>query len=251
VTSRDADAPSRLILALLCCVVIAWGTGVVLVRRPVPHVRVTRVADAPLAARAVNAGPRATSAPRRQAPRKPQPVPLRRFAATGELVTMPGTGHVLGRGPLRRFRLEIEKGLPERAADIAATVDKALGDPRGWAARLDVSLQRVGTGPAAFTVTLASPDTVDRLCRPLQTGGIFSCFMRGRAVLNVARWRSGAEAFGNDLTAYRLYLVNHEVGHALGFGHRSCPGRGRPAPVMVQQTIGVAGCRPNPWPVVA
>jgi hypothetical protein len=44
-------------------------------------------------------------------------------------------------------------------------------------------------------------------------------------------------------------MVNHEVGHVLGRGHAFCPAAGAPAPVMVQQTKGVAPCRPNPWPL--
>jgi hypothetical protein len=66
-------------------------------------------------------------------------------------------------------------------------------------------------------------------------------------VINVDRWSNGAAAYGTDLTGYRQYLLNHEVGHALGRRHARCPTSGAPEPVMVQQTISLDGCTPNPW----
>jgi hypothetical protein len=71
--------------------------------------------------------------------------------------------------------------------------------------------------------------------------------MGGRAVLNRWRWRVGAAAYSR-VERYRVYLVNHEVGHLLGHHHLGCPASGARAPVMMQQTKGVAPCRPNPWP---
>ena len=68
-------------------------------------------------------------------------------------------------------------------------------------------------------------------------------------MLNAERWARGASAYGRDLAGYRRYLVNHEVGHALGEPHRPCPGPGLAAPVMMPQTEGVEACRPNPWPL--
>jgi Protein of unknown function (DUF3152) len=103
-------------------------------------------------------------------------------------------------------------------------------------------------------VTLVSSMTVRRLCGytlPFET----SCYngKLGRAIINDARWVRGAVAYGSDLAGYRTYVINHEVGHALGHAHQACPRDGALAPVMLQQTLGLqrpggGQCRPNPWP---
>ena len=56
--------------------------------------------------------------------------------------------------------------------------------------------------------------------------------------------------YHGDLVAYHAYMVNHEVGHALGHGHQFCTHPGRSAPVMMQRTKGLGACKPNPWPSV-
>ncbi|RCV51267.1 DUF3152 domain-containing protein, partial [Marinitenerispora sediminis] len=167
--------------------------------------------------------------------------------ADGELAVVEGESPVRGSGPLRRYLVEVEEGLPGDAGDFAAAVDEVLGDPRGWVGE-GMSVQRVDSGPVDFRVALAAPETVDTMCYPLRTDGEVSCTQGERAIINQNRWVSGVRHFDGDLETYRVYVVNHEVGHALGHGHVDCPGDGKPAPVMQQQTLSLQGCQPNGWP---
>ena len=147
-----------------------------------------------------------------------------------------------------RYLVEVQSGIPVDPECFARLVEETLADPEGWAAA-GYGFARVG--PDDWThlrVTLAVPDTVDRLCLPLNTAGIFSCWNGERAMLNLTRWVEGAETFGDDIAMYRRYMINHEVGHALGFGHRSCPAVGEPAPIMMQQTKTTEACLPSGRP---
>jgi hypothetical protein len=164
------------------------------------------------------------------------------------LGTPPATGRTV------RWTLETEGGLGIDTATLATTVATVLADPRGWQTKDGVRFVNVSPAQAAqgapvdLRITLASPDTTDKLCAPLQTRGQVSCHNGGRVVFNARRWVLGAEAYGTDLAGYRTYLVNHEVGHGLGHGHAYCGGPGKVAPVMMQQTYGLKGCTAWPWP---
>jgi Protein of unknown function (DUF3152) len=166
---------------------------------------------------------------------------------TGRLRVVPGSSRVRGPGTPLRFMIEVEGGLDVDRRAYAARVERVLFDKRSWRGG-GVALKRVDSGPAAFRVALASRALTDRLCAPLATVGLYSCFQGGRSVLNFWRWKNGADAYGR-LLRYRTYMINHEVGHALGHGHTVCPRAGRRAPIMMQQTMGIGACRPNPWPL--
>lgn len=167
--------------------------------------------------------------------------------AAGTFSVVPGTDPGPGTGAVRTVRVEVEDGLLVDGPAFAATVMATLNDPRGWGADGSLSFARTD-GDAELRVMLASPTTVDALCAPLDTEGQVSCGTRGRAVLNMRRWVLATDEFGADKTAYRQYLVNHEVGHLLGHGHETCPGPGQPAPLMQQQSYRAAPCTPNAWP---
>lgn len=172
------------------------------------------------------------------------PVVPQRASGTYAVAAAPGTRVPSG---ATSYRVEVERGLPFDARSFARAVDRTLADRRSWPARTGVPMVRV-EGPADLRVVLASPRTTDRLCAPLRTRGKVSCRNGDDVVINAWRWAEGAASYDGDLAAYRIYVVNHEVGHGLGRGHLHCTGRGEPAPVMLQQTLGLHGCRPNPWP---
>lgn len=171
------------------------------------------------------------------------------IGASDQFSVAPGAGAVVGQGELWTYTVEVEVGVPVDPTDLAALVDSVLADPRGWTADGDVRLQRVGADEEpSFRVRLATPATTDAHCAPLDTYGELSCRNGADVMLNLRRWVEGAAPSEMGLTEYRQYMVSHEVGHALGRDHAECPGPDQLAPVMLQQTLGLDGCRPNPWP---
>jgi hypothetical protein len=181
-------------------------------------------------------------------------------SATGTFRTLKGTSPKVGSGPLFRYSIDVENGVT--GVDLAQyehLVVTTLSDPRSWSGH-GVTLQRVDSGPREFRVSLTSAMTVRKLCGydiPVET----SCYAKAgpnndanRVVLNVARWVRGASAYLGNVNLYRVYMINHEDGHALGHNHAHQCLPGGLAPAMMQQTFGLRStatgkfCQANPWP---
>lgn len=177
-----------------------------------------------------------------------------RAAGTTRVLAVPGADSAAA-GRTVRYTVEVEDGAGVDEAQYAQVVRDVLTDKRGWETQDKVHFVNVSPDAARggerpdVRITLASPDTVDRMCAPMLTEGQVSCFNGDRVALNAVRWTQGVPYYPDDLLHYRIYLVNHEVGHAIGHGHEGCPAPGRPAPVMLQQTLGLQGCTRYPWPV--
>ena len=193
----------------------------------------------------------------------------------GTFHTVPGSTEPYGDGPEEvTYSVDVEDGVQGAEADMAFahSVDTTLAARQSWTSTGRFTLQRIDSGTPTFRVTLTSQMTLRGadLCFysiPLEA----SCYRRSadRVVINNARWARGATAFDGDIGSYRVYAINHEVGHALGYPHEPCGEDGGLAPVMMQQSFstsndylfsldpeGTSGtipedhkvCRPNPYP---
>lgn len=185
---------------------------------------------------------------------------------------VPGTSKQIGTGPqVYTYTVEVEDGVApsDFGGDrtFGKMVDATLANSRSWIGDGKVSFRRIDSGDPDLRISLSSAGTARELCGyqiKLET----SCFYPPdkRVTVNEARWVRGALSYEGDDVAYRQYLVNHEVGHGIGYEHHEpCKHNGALAPVMMQQSFGVANsqimaldpdmqadkalvCKPNPWP---
>ena len=191
---------------------------------------------------------------------------------------VPGAEPQVGQGTAKVFTytVEIEDGIDTTTFGgddgFARMVSQTLANPKSWTHNPQFALTRIDSGVPDFRVSLSSPMTVREGCGyeiALET----SCYnpaykpdAQPRVFINEARWVRGAVPFEGDVGSYRQYLINHEVGHAIGYQrHEPCAENGDLAPVMMQQTFSMSDndaarfdpetvkpdgktCRFNPWP---
>ncbi|MEU1126319.1 DUF3152 domain-containing protein [Streptomyces sp. NPDC005899] len=150
----------------------------------------------------------------------------------------------------KHYRVEVEDGLDVDPDEAAEDIAKILTDPRGWSHGGGTSFHQVADGSAGLVIKIATPDTTDEICGRygLRTGGEVNCRVGEKVMVNLKRWELGSPTFDGTAAEYRALIINHEVGHWLGHEHETCPGRGRPAPAMMQQIKGLKGCVSNAWP---
>lgn len=134
-------------------------------------------------------------------------------------------------------------------AEFQATAVSVYNNSSGWS-RLGISFAEVAEG-GDFTLWLAQ-DTEVPSFSPSVCDSTYSCSVGRNVIINQTRWLNGSDAWnsaGGSLSDYRAMVLNHELGHWLGHGHRFCSTAGASAPVMQQQSIDLQGCSTNAWPL--
>ncbi len=193
---------------------------------------------------------------------------------------VPGTTPKVGQGTDKTFTytVEVEDGLDTASfggdEGFARMVSETLANPKSWTHNAQFAFLRVDNdseGPPDFRVSLTSPETIREGCGydiPLEASCYNPAYLgdQARVFINEARWVRGATSFQGDIGSYRQYVINHEIGHAIGYRqHEPCPENGALAPIMMQQTFSTSNndgarfdaesvqadgltCRFNPWP---
>ncbi|AKE41956.1 putative secreted protein [Corynebacterium kutscheri] len=214
---------------------------------------------------------------------QPRVIPATELPAGGDYTEAgEGTYRVVGTpgaqggdGSERTFTyvVEVENGIDTAGYGgddaFATMVDATLLNPKGWTADRRYRFEHVAADQNPdLRIQLSSVETTHKACGndiDMET----SCFYptEGRVVVNESRWVRGAAPFQGDIGSYRQYLLNHEVGHGIGYAaHVPCGGNGELAPIMMQQTLSLSNaelyaidpeevydddgavCVANPWP---
>ena len=154
---------------------------------------------------------------------------------------VPGAMPQVGQGTAKVFRytVEVENGIDPTMFGgddaFAEMVDQTLGNPKGWTHNPQFAFVRIDNGKPDFRISLVSPVTVrERLRLRIPAGdvllqpGLRCRTGEARVFINEARWVRGAVPFEGDVGSYRQYVINHEVGHAIGYvRHEPCEQAGR------------------------
>jgi len=146
-------------------------------------------------------------------------------------------------GTAHRYIVAVGNDTQLSANAVAQTVAGTLNDPRGWAGSGTMQFSLVKTASSAnVTILVADDATASRAC-----GNVPVCVTKGTVMIDASAWNQAAPTYANDATGFQQYLVNHGVGLWLGQKTASCPGAGKPAPVMAAQDADLRGCTANPW----
>ena len=163
------------------------------------------------------------------------------------------------RSDVVRYRVDVRRKVTyhvETRGHITASVkefrkqaQETYDDARGWRSA-GIQFRPVAHG-GSFTLVLAQASLVPSFSSSCSS--MWSCRVGRFVIINQDRWTNASPAWNAAhlaLRDYRHMVVNHETGHWLGLHHAHCPGPGRLAPVMQQQSKGLQGCRFNPFPTI-
>jgi hypothetical protein len=144
--------------------------------------------------------------------------------------------------PLKTYTYCVTSNQPNDLAAFQRTVAVALGQTPGWTLG-GKFLYKAVTSSCNFSIGLETDSqmaALDPTCK-----GVASCMVGSTLAVNSAVWKKPSNAWKGSVAGYQIELVNHEVGHWLGFEHGRCTLTDASKPVLSQPTITLGGCSPQ------
>lgn len=148
------------------------------------------------------------------------------------------------------YRIYVDPLYESYTTCFDATVEGVLTDSRGWG-----NMRRAGPTESPQMWIILAPPGVAPCDEDATTYG--SCARsgngHGRIYINAGRWTVGWQPLAS-LEDSRIKLINHEVGHILGYGHQDCTVMGYyPVHPDVEggntDDVGWDSCIPPSWPI--
>lgn len=140
-----------------------------------------------------------------------------------------------------RYKVSVESIVKKSLKNFKKEVHNILSHPKSW----KVNFIQDDTN-FDFELTLASARNIKTYCN---FSGLSCADPYNKKIwINNYRWTKGAKPSKLSLKNYRIYLINHEVGHILGFLHAK-PIKNRKVPVMNQHTLGIKEGLPWMFPL--
>jgi len=142
-----------------------------------------------------------------------------------------------------KYKVSIESNIKRNLKNFKSEINSILSHKKSW----KVKFLENNSG-FDFEIILASAKNIKSYCNFSK----LSCTdIRQRKIyINNSRWLNGAKPSKLSLKNYRIYLINHEVGHILGLSHAT-PIKNRKVPVMNQHTLGIYPGNPWMWPLLS
>lgn len=137
------------------------------------------------------------------------------------------------------YKIAVDPLYDDYSVCFTAEVRTALNDTRSWEGVREAD---IGETPNVWIVltppggTCATPAGPQRTCAA-------GAYGRGYIGVNSLRWFNGSSQSSG--TPDRIHLINHEVGHMLGWGHLECETDGSHVMVPAEET---GDCEYVLWP---
>lgn len=141
-----------------------------------------------------------------------------------------------------RYSVSIDPTIKRSLVNFKKQIRKILENPKTWCIRFKEDNENPD-----FIIFLTTDSAINQACK--LRGLSCADWSKNIIYINNDNWSKGSKKSGLNLEDYRIYVINHEIGHILGIHNHLKPKKGCKVPVMNQSTLGIGKGLPNMWPL--